>query len=223
MLKTDCALSLPRVMSTRKLASGAVVPTWEIAPDVVAGLRLSGPPTIMTKLTVPPNTALPITLPAGAVGDALELRLNVSSSETAKGRVGLSVRATNDTQPGEQTLILFTSSAYEGEQRQETASPLRTGLHVLTTSADHNAEAVSLVAPFPDDAQPSPSQHVYSLRVFVDRSVIEAHVDARVSVTSRAYPLRAKEATHTFVVNQSPTHAIVVESVEVWGLGSIWK
>ena len=214
-------------MSTRKLASGAVVPTWEIAPDVVAGLRLnSGPPTIMAKLTVPPNTALPITLPAGAVGDALELRLNVSSSETAKGRVGLSVRATNDTQPGEQTLILFTSSAYEGEQRQKAASPLRTGLHVLSASADHNAGfdgAIDLVAPFPDDAQPLPSQHVYSLRVFVDRSVIEAHVDARVSVTSRAYPLRAKEATHAFVVNQSPTHAIVVESVEVWGMGSIWK
>eukprot|EP01047_Picozoa_sp_COSAG01_P043025 COSAG01_NODE_3796_length_5688_cov_4.251208_3_plen_304_part_00 len=27
----DCALSLPRVMGTRRLASGAVVPTWELA------------------------------------------------------------------------------------------------------------------------------------------------------------------------------------------------
>ena len=64
---------------------------------------------------------------------------------------------------------------------------------------------------------------MYSLRVFVDRSVIEAHVNARLSVTSRAYPLRAKEAIHAFVINRSPSHAIVVESVEVWGLGSIWK
>ena len=142
------------------------VPTWEIAPDVVAGLRLRSPPTIMTKLTVPPNTALPIALPAGAVGDALELRLNVSSAETAKGRVGLSVRATNGTTPGEQTLIFFTSSAYEGEQpkqrqqeRQEQASPpLRTGLQVITTSADVHASAVNLVAAYPDDDAPQPPQ-----------------------------------------------------------------
>ena len=221
----DCALSLPRVMSTRTLASGAVVPTWEIAPDVVAGLRLRSEPTVMTKLTVPPSTALPIALPAEAVGDALELRLNVSSVETAKGRVGLSVRATNGTKPAEQTLIVFTSSTYDGEQqggeeRQEEAStPLRTGLHVIPTSADVHATAVNLVAAYPDDEAPQK----YSLRVFVDKSVIEAHVNARLSVTSRAYPLRAEEATHAFVVNQSPSHAIVVDSVEVWGLGSIWK
>ena len=42
----DCALSLPRVMGTRTLAGGAVVPTWEIAPET-ARLRLPdrGPPT----------------------------------------------------------------------------------------------------------------------------------------------------------------------------------
>jgi hypothetical protein len=219
---------------------------------VVAGLRLGGAPTVMTKITVPPSTALPIPLPAGAAGDVLELRLNVSSAETAKGRVGLSVRATNGTKPAEQTLITFVSSTYGVQRQQEQqevaevvagqGSPprapeaIRTGLQVVTTSADVHAKPVNLVAVYPDDelVQPSPRSpspalkrpqqpQQYSLRVLVDRSVIEAHVNARLSVTSRAYPLQADKATHVYVINQSPSHAVVVESVEVWGLRSIWK
>eukprot|EP01047_Picozoa_sp_COSAG01_P043024 COSAG01_NODE_3796_length_5688_cov_4.251208_2_plen_237_part_00 len=235
---------------------------------MVAGLRLGGAPTIMTNITVPPSTALPIPLPAGAAGDVLELRLNVSSAETAKGRVGLSVRATNGTKPAEQTLITFVSSTYGGvqqqqqqqQQQQEVADSqstaitegvvagqgpippapeaVRTGLQVVTTSADVHARPVNLVAVYPDDelVQPSPRspspapeqpqqppQQQYSLRVLVDRSVIEAHVNARLSVTSRAYPLQADKATHAYVINQSPSHAVVVDSVEAWGLRSIWK
>ena len=65
-----------------------------------------------------------------------------------------------------------------------------------------------------------PPDDPISLRVFVDRSVIEAHVDGRLSITARAYPA-STEATHAFLINQA-AHAVVVDSVEVFGMGSIW-
>ena len=203
----DCALSLPRVMATKTLAGGEVVPTWEIAPEVAA-LRINpAAPTLLKGLVVVPNTAVPIPLPAGARGDALELRLNVSGAYAAGA--GLSVRATNATTPGEQTLVYFLPGDKGG-----------IGLMVASSSADKSSHSGNIVAPYPELADAGP-EHVYSLRVFVDKSVIEAHVDARLSATTRAYPLRAAEATHAFVINRSP-RPLTVESVEAWGMGTLW-
>ena len=61
---------------TRTLGNGAVVPTWEIAEEVA--LLRSTPIALVTNLTVSPDTAVPIKLPTGASGQAIELRLNVS-------------------------------------------------------------------------------------------------------------------------------------------------
>ena len=223
----DCALSLPRVMSTKMLPNGILVPTWEIAPEV-ASLRINPTaPTLLLGLLVPPNSAVPISLPKGATGDALELRLNVSGGSDAVAGTGLSVRATAKStilaadqraQVQEQTLIYFLQS--------DNGS---LGLMVASSSADHNAHNANVVAQYPRSEVDQPSatgglgdrEHVYSLRVFVDKSVIEAHVDARLSVTTRAYPLLAAEATHAFVINRSPT-PVTVESVEVWGMRSLW-
>ena len=224
----DCALSLPRVMSTTTLpGSGAVVPTWEIAPEV-ASLRINPTtPTLLRRLQVPPNSAIPISLPKGASGDALELRLNVSGGVDAVAGLGLSVRATTNStalaghgqQEQEQTLIYFLKSNNN-----------TLGLKTTSSSADRNAHSDNVVAPYPSETgleTPSATGgqgdkgHTYSLRVFVDHSVIEAHVDARLSVTTRAYPLRAAEATHAFVINRSPK-TMTVESVEVWGMRSLW-
>lgn len=227
----DCALSLPRVMTTRTLPSGMVVPTWEIAPEV-ASLRINPTaPTLLRRLQVPPNSVVPITLPKGASGDALELRLNVSGGVEAVAGVGLSVRATaNSTtavarqheQVQEQTLIYFLKSDNNS-----------LGLMVSSSSADKNAHTANVVAAYPRtelglETPPSDTgrqgnreNSVYSLRVFVDKSVIESHVDARLSVTTRAYPLQAADATHAFVINRSPK-PVTVESVEVWGMRSLW-
>lgn len=220
----DCALSLPRVMSTRTLPSGAVVPTWEIAPEV-ASLRINpASPTLIRGLQIPPESAVPVTLPSGASGDALELRMNVTGGVDTVAGLGLSVRATanlttasgmRDGQP-EQTLVYFLRSNNNS-----------LGLMVASSSADKNANSGNVVAPYPDDAPSSGTTtqeergHVYSLRVFVDKSVIEAHVDARLSVTTRAYPLRAVEATHAFVINRS-ARPLTMESLEVWGMKSLW-
>jgi hypothetical protein len=110
----DSALSLPRVMGTRRLASGAVVPTWDIAPEIAA-LRVNpDAPTLVTNMTVPPTTAVPVRLPDGAHGDAVEVRLNFSHDQPggAAGPIGLSVRATNGSEsPSEQTLVSVDTTA----------------------------------------------------------------------------------------------------------------
>ena len=71
-----------------------------------------------------------------------------------------------------------------------------------------------------NDLAPGADHSRHTLRVFVDKSVIEGHLDARLSVTSRAYPL-SNEATHTFLINRG-TEAVEIESVAIWGMRSIW-
>ena len=120
------------------------------------------------------------------------------------------MRATAGADPAESTLITYSAAE---------------GLHMNTTSADPNARGCScwlcncnrFAAPPITDVPPSPT---HTLRVFVDVSVIEAHLDARLSISSRAYP-RSDDATHLFVVNRG-AQAAVVDSVAVWGMRSIW-
>ena len=210
----DCALSLPRVMGVVASGGGGgggggLAPSWEIAPEMDA-LRLQPQPLLLRNVTVPPESAVPLALPTGAAGDALELRLNftVAGDAAAFGPVGFSVRATADTPAArsEQTLVFYgpSSAAHNG-----------TGLEVRGTSLDAGAFGVRLAAP------PLEPQRAYSLRVFVDKSVIESHVNGRLSATARAYPLSG-DATHAFVINRGG-QPVVLDSVELWGMRSIWQ
>ena len=68
---------------------------------------------------------------------------------------------------------------------------------------------------------PTADTTAHSLRVFVDKSVVEAHLDARLSITTRAYPL-SEEATHLALVNDGK-RPVQVESATVWGMRSIYQ
>ena len=65
----------------------------------------------------------------------------------------------------------------------------------------------------------------YSLRVYVDKSVIEAHMNGRRSITARFYPLDMSPLTGAFglkVCNDAAT-AAMIDSIEVWGMQSIYS
>jgi hypothetical protein len=164
-------------------------------------------------VTLPAGSNTRIALPAGATGDALELRLNMTVGRSVGlGPVGVSVRATADAagmnMSAEQTMIVYSANGASGA-----------GLSLQGVSHDPGAWRQSFAAPPLDDHLAS-AEHAFSLRVFVDRSVIEAHVDARLSATARAYP-SSLEATHAYLVNQAD-RSVVVDSIEVFGMRSIW-
>ena len=50
---------------------------------------------------------------------------------------------------------------------------------------------------------------------------LQAHLDARLSITTRAYPL-SEEATHLFGVNHGKSQ-VLIDSIAVWSMGSIYK
>ena len=121
-----------------------------MAPETAA-LRINpAHPTVLVNITVPAYTAVPIALPPGASGDALELRLNVSFAESIKGPVGFSVRATQSSVPSEQTLVYLDTTNYSSTLTTYNLTDTRSavaGLEVRTTSADPNASPVYIVAP----------------------------------------------------------------------------
>ena len=159
---------------------------------------------------------------AGAAGDALELRLNVTQAQLVAaglGPVGFSVRATNNKQEpqSEQTLVFYGASAPPSDAAAVKGAVHGlhgTGLEVHGKSLDPAAFHQDVVAP------PLDPMDTYSLRVFVDRSVIESHVNGRLSATVRAYP-QADDATNAFVINRGD-RPVLVDSVEIWGMGSIY-
>ena len=143
-------------------------------------------------------------LPAGASGDAIEIMLNVSGDGLSG--FGLSVRATAER--AEQTTVYYSSK----------------GLELNGTSADPMASACTcwlcrcndfFAPPLTDTVQ------ARTLRVFVDKSVIEAHLDARLSITSRAYPPASTKATTAWLINQGAGD-LTADSVSVWGMSSTW-
>jgi sucrose-6-phosphate hydrolase SacC (GH32 family) len=93
------------------------------------------------------------------------------------------------------------------------------GLTVTSTSLDPYASPhATLHAP----AIAVAAEEDYTLRVFVDKSVIEAHVNAKLSLTTRAYPRNASAAVGIYLVN--PTQVpLQIASVQIWGMRSIWE
>ena len=204
----DSALSLPRVMDVDD-ATGA--PTWDVPADAVEPLRI-GPPVVKRALTLAPGATLPLELPQGATGDALEVRLNFSQPAAASdvGPIGLQLRRTADGSEG-------VNVTYEG-------GCSASGLVVSTMSKDPLSQGQQVrKAP----SVPTVPGVLYSLRVFVDKSVIEAHLGTPAvvrSVTTRHYPLNldAKSGAFGLAVMNAAAMEVVVESVEVWGMRGIY-
>jgi hypothetical protein len=96
-------------------------------------------------------------------------------------------------------------------------------LSVMTQSLDPLSEGTQTIT---DDgpALPVGTTGKYTLRVYVDKSIIEAHVNARRSVTTRFYPLDLDPTTGAFglkLCNDGPTQ-FTVDSIEVWGMKGIY-
>ena len=95
------------------------------------------------------------------------------------------------------------------------------GLAVTTVSRDPLSQRTQTRT---DGAERMASALAYSLRIFVDKSVVEAHLNARRSVTTRFYPLDLTPGTGAFglrVINSGTTVATIA-SVEVWGMKGIY-
>ncbi len=162
------------------------------APELAA---LRGPEFRLENVTLSPASPNPLTQ---VNGDSLEIWLEAELPDAAA--FGLKLRAT----PGgsEQTLISYT--------------PQQQTLTVDTSQASLNAELnASPVTVYHPLTQPN----TLTLRIFVDRSVIELFADERTCITSRVYP------THTNSTGLSlfaQTGSVKIQRLSIWPMKSIW-
>ena len=203
----DSALTLPRDVDVDP--SG--VPTWEVSSEM-AQLR-SALSTVRTAVVLQPNGgSVPLALPAGAVGDAVEVRLNLTCTGT-DATVTLDARRTADgLERASFTFTVDGAAATVAGPVVETVSrdPLSQGTQIRATTGSLQLGADRKV----------------SLRVFIDKSVIESHLNARRSVSTRFYPLDLTAGTGAFglrVVNPGTHGPVTVDSIEVWGMTSIYS
>ena len=140
-------------------------------------------------------------MPDGSVGDSLEIRLNFS---TVVGKIGVLARQTADGTEGIRVL-------YDGELTLTTESR-----NPNDHGAGHFSDAGEALAPG--------TVGKYTLRVYIDKSVVEAHLNARRSITTRFYPLDLNATTGAFGVKlyNDANVTATVDSIEVWGMRSIY-
>jgi sucrose-6-phosphate hydrolase SacC (GH32 family) len=191
----DCALSLPRVIALDPVLG---LPTWDIAKEMT-GLRQGVAP-LLRNLTLTAGTVRAVDMPPGVNGSTVEMRVIFSHAAALQG-VTIQVRATPDQK--EATTVAYQST---------------TGLSITSTSLDpyaspHTTVRAPAIAVAADDD--------YTLRIFVDKSVIETHVNAKLSLTTRAYPRNASAAVGVALENPTKT-PLQISSFELWGMRSIW-
>ena len=146
-------------------------------------------------------------LPAGAVGNELEIRVNFTSQVGHVGHVGLQVLSTPDNREG--VNISF------GELVRHPGL----GLLYSSQSLDGLSGGKTVVeAPLVINNTISA---VHSLRVFVDHAVVEAQLDGATAIMNGFFPLSPKEAV-VVRVYAGVDSDINISSVEVWGMGSTW-
>lgn len=190
------ALSLPRVLS---LADDDTV-EQDVAPETVA-LR-AGQGTVVRNLTLSPRACTPVTMPAGAAGDALEVRVNWTAAPTTPpAGVVLVLRSTLDRVESTNVSFVPGESGALAVQSRSLAAGVPAG----------NSTSTPLLA----------ADGRYSLRVFVDHSVVEAFVNARRSIVERTYPAAPADAVHAWI-SAAGDMAVEIDSVEVWCMTSIW-
>jgi hypothetical protein len=66
-------------------------------------------------------------------------------------------------------------------------------------------------------------QRQHSLRVFVDRAIVETHLDARRTITTAYLPINSTASTDYALLNPSWSQRITIASVEVWGMRSMFE
>lgn len=131
--------------------------------------------------------------------DSYEVEVVLSSEEA--NEIGLSVRRTPD--DAERTRIYYKRSEQEFtvDRTASTLNPdLEKGFHLARVPVDGG----------------------FTLRVFVDRSLIEAYLDGRQSITTRAYPTRS-DAMGLQVWANDKASTVRVERLRVWPMTSAYE
>jgi beta-fructofuranosidase len=131
-------------------------------------------------------------------GDALEISLEV---EFASATVfGLKLRCSPDY--AEQTIISYDvlRQNLTVDASQSSLDPI---LHAEPVTASH----------------PLPQPNTLTLRLFIDRSVIELFADERTCVTSRVYPTRANNTSLTLFAENG---SVTIHRLSIWPMKSIW-
>ena len=99
------------------------------------------------------------------------------------------------------------------------------GLHVVSESKNPLGQAASALHTDGGVPLPPGTAGKWTLRVFIDKSIVEAHLNARRSITSRFYPQDLAVGTGAFGLklhNAAPNATMLVDSVEVWGMRGIY-
>ena len=147
--------------------------------------------TMHENLKLAPGDIVKLELPVGASPDSVEVRLNFSLG--GEGAIALGLRGTADGTQG--VTVAYSSSAglaVDVGARRTTAPPLAGAADTLS-----------------------------SLRVFLDRAIIEAHVNARRSITTSYFPADITGGTAFTLTNPGKT-THVTASVEIWGMGGMF-
>lgn len=142
------------------------------------------------RTSVAPNAIAEDGIVAGIAGDTIEIQATFAAD---RGPVGLIVRA--DPASGEQTRVIVDPAAgtLELDTTQSSRDPETMGMR--------SVDRITL------DGQP------ITLRIFVDRSVVEVYLNDRIAISDRAYPT-SDAATGVGVLN-----ADALQSLDSWTMG----
>jgi len=162
------------------------------APELAA---LRGQEFRLENVIIGPDAPNPLST---ARGDMLEILLNVEFQSATV--FGLKLRCSPD--HVEQTVI-----SYDVLRQNLTVDASQSSL-----DPELNPEPVTV-------SHPLPRPNRLTLRIFVDRSVIELFADERTCVTSRVYPTRADSTCLSLF---SENGAVTIRRLSIWPLKSIW-
>jgi sucrose-6-phosphate hydrolase SacC (GH32 family) len=134
---------------------------------------------------------------AGIAGDMLEIELELAPAAGAHGQRGLVVRKTPDNAEHTDLVVDATRARFEINRASTTLDPAMRSRGVQGGAFDSGGEHLRL-------------------RVFLDRSMVEAYLNERKSITSRVFPSRS-DATGLALI-AAPTDR--VRKLKVWRMGA---
>lgn len=162
------------------------------APELTA---LRGEEFRLDNVTLTPDTP---NLLSTVHGDSLEILLEVELRSAAA--FGLKLRCTPDA--AEQTIVSYDVPG----QR-------------LTVDTSHSSLNPDLPAEPVTVSHPLSRLNTLTLRIFVDRSVIELFADERTCLTSRVYPTRPNSTGLSLFARHG---SVTLRRVSIWPMNSIW-
>ena len=198
----DQIMSLPRRLSLD--AEGELCQEPVAAVASCRNVRLGGAPQVL-----PANEE--VVLP-GLGGDALEIQATVAPGAATM----LELNVLRSPNREEVTRIAFyRDRGYRDNVLRRRHVESRITLDTSCSSTDANARCRA-----PETASVRlPADEPLELRVFVDRSIVEAFVNGRQCVAARVYPVRADSTGISF---RSQGGASTLTALDVWEMGSIY-